>query len=179
MSWIKEVEVKNAKGKLKDLYERIGSRTKGNVANILKVHSLHPDAMEAHLSLYETIMFGESGLSRSQREMIAVVVSSTNSCEYWTVHHGEALRFASDDNEIMQQIAEDFTKAEITKEEKLMLYYAQKLTKEPSSIKERDVLGLKKFGFTDRDIFDINQVTAYFNYVNRIADGLGVSLENK
>ena len=58
-----------------------------------------------------------------------------------------------------------------------MLYYVQKLTKEPYNIKENDVKALKKVGFTDRDIFDINQVTAYFNYVNRIADGLGVALE--
>jgi uncharacterized peroxidase-related enzyme len=58
-----------------------------------------------------------------------------------------------------------------------MLYYVQKLTKEPYNIKENDVKALRKVGFTDRDIFDINQVTAYFNYVNRIADGLGVALE--
>jgi len=82
MSWIKEIEIHEAMGKLKDLYNRIGQRTNGGVANILKVHSIHPDAMEAHLNLYETIMFVESGLSRTQREMIAVVVSSTNQCEY-------------------------------------------------------------------------------------------------
>lgn len=79
----------------------------------------------------------------------------------------------------MKQVVEDFNKANITKEEKLMLYYAQKLTKEPSNIKERDVKALKKAGFSDRDIFDINQITAYFNYVNRIADGLGVVLEEQ
>lgn len=79
----------------------------------------------------------------------------------------------------MKEIAEDYKKADISKEEKLMLHYAKKLTKEPKSIKERDVTALKKAGFTDRDIFDINQITAYFNYVNRIADGLGVSLEDK
>ncbi|MDY0235117.1 MAG: carboxymuconolactone decarboxylase family protein [Gudongella sp.] len=82
MSWIKEINENDAVGKLKTLYVRITGRTQSNVANILKVHSIHPDAMEAHLNLYETIMFGPSGLSRSQREMIAVVVSSTNSCHY-------------------------------------------------------------------------------------------------
>ncbi|ERJ10996.1 Alkylhydroperoxidase AhpD core protein [Haloplasma contractile SSD-17B] len=82
MAWIKEIETEEAEGKLKEVYEIITSRTKGSVANILKVHSIHPDIMEAHLNLYEKIMFGESGLSRSQREMIAVVVSSANSCEY-------------------------------------------------------------------------------------------------
>lgn len=82
MAWIKEISETEATGKLKDLYKRIQGRTKSEVANILKVHSIHPDAMKAHLNLYEAIMFGESGLSRSQREMIAVVVSSTNACEY-------------------------------------------------------------------------------------------------
>ena len=82
MAWIKEIEASKAEGKLKDIYKRIGKRTNGNVANILKVHSLHPDAMEAHLNLYETIMFGKSGLSRAQREMIAIVVSSANNCHY-------------------------------------------------------------------------------------------------
>ncbi len=82
MPWIKEIPIKEATGKLKDLYLRIAGRTGNEVANILKVHSIHPDVMEAHLNLYERIMFGESGLSRSQREMIAVVVSGTNACEY-------------------------------------------------------------------------------------------------
>ncbi|ERJ10995.1 4-carboxymuconolactone decarboxylase protein [Haloplasma contractile SSD-17B] len=78
----------------------------------------------------------------------------------------------------MKEIAEDFTKANITNEEKLMLYYAEKLTKESYKVTERDIDGLRKVGFSDRDIFDVNQVVAYFNYVNRIADGLGVNLEN-
>lgn len=82
MAWIKVTEVSEAEGKLKKLYSEISARTSGKVANILKVHSLHPDAMEAHLNLYKTIMFGESGLTRTQREMIAVVVSSANECEY-------------------------------------------------------------------------------------------------
>lgn len=82
MAWIDEVEPHEAQGKLKDLYERIGSRTGGKIANILRVHSLHPAALEAHLNLYETIMLGESGITRAQREMIAVAVSGANSCVY-------------------------------------------------------------------------------------------------
>ncbi|MGV8146600.1 MAG: hypothetical protein ACLKAK_06810 [Alkaliphilus sp.] len=77
----------------------------------------------------------------------------------------------------MKEMVNDFTRANITKKEKLMLYYAKKLTEDTSSIKERDVVALRNIGFTDRDIFDINQVVSYFNYVNRIADGLGVRLE--
>lgn len=82
MSWIKEITEEDADIQLKRLYKRIGARTGGAIANILKVHSINPDALEAHLNLYETIMFMSSGLSRTQREMIAVVVSNTNQCQY-------------------------------------------------------------------------------------------------
>ena len=81
MSWIKEIDVAAAEGKLNEVYNRILKRT-DHVANILKVHSLNPAVLEAHLELYEKVMFGESNLSRSQREMIAVVVSSANACDY-------------------------------------------------------------------------------------------------
>lgn len=76
-----------------------------------------------------------------------------------------------------ENIAADITAPGLSGKEKLMLGYARKLTGKPSSIEKADVERLREAGFSDRDIFDINQVTAYFNYVNRIADGLGVTLE--
>jgi uncharacterized peroxidase-related enzyme len=81
VAWVKEIGVDAAEGKLKEVYNRILKRT-DTIANILKVHSLNPEVLEAHLDLYERVMFGESNLSRGQREMIAVVVSSANACEY-------------------------------------------------------------------------------------------------
>ena len=174
MSWIKEIEVDEAKGKLKEVYNRILQRT-DKVGNILKVHSLNPEVLEAHLGLYEEIMFGDSNLSRAQREMIAVVVSTTNSCDYWEEQHGEALREESED-ELMTQIRKNYKTADITKKEKIMLRYAEKLTKESYNMTERDIENLRSVGYSDREIFDINQVCAYFNYVNCIADGLGVEL---
>ena len=82
MSWIQEITDNEATGKLKELFDSIKERTSGSIANILRVHSLNPEALEAHLNLYKTIMFGESNLTRTQREMIATVVSNTNRCEY-------------------------------------------------------------------------------------------------
>jgi len=82
MSWIQEITDNEATGKLKELFDRIRGRTSGNIANILRVHSLNPEVLEAHLTLYRAIMFGESGVTRTQREMIATVVSNTNRCEY-------------------------------------------------------------------------------------------------
>lgn len=78
----------------------------------------------------------------------------------------------------MEQIKQDYTKADISKEDKLMLRYCIKLTKEPWNMKEQDVISLRKAGFSDVDILDINQITAYYAYVNRVADGLGVKLES-
>ena len=158
MAWIKEIKVNEAPEKLQELYRRIIARTKDNVANILRVHSLHPQVLEAHLNLYETIMFGESGLSRAQREMIAVVVSSSNKCHYWTVTHGESLRYASNDDSLMDDILLGISTANISKKEKAMLNYARTLTLEPYRITEKDIEDLRQAGFVDRDIFDINQV---------------------
>lgn len=82
MAYIQVINEENAHGKLKSLYKRISGRTNASVANILKVHSLNPDVLEKHLDLYECIMFAKSGLSRELREMIAVVVSASNACDY-------------------------------------------------------------------------------------------------
>jgi len=79
---------------------------------------------------------------------------------------------------IMDQVKKDYKTADITEAEKLMLYYAEKLTKNSYLVRKSDLEKLRSVGFSDRDIFDINQVCAYFNYVNRIADGLGVVLED-
>ncbi|MCL0065457.1 peroxidase [Dehalococcoidia bacterium] len=79
----------------------------------------------------------------------------------------------------MGEIVDDFTKANISDKDKLMLSYAKTLTENPDSVREREIIALRDIGFSDRDIFDINQVVSYFNYVNRIADGLGVTLENR
>ncbi|MBE0451228.1 MAG: peroxidase [Clostridia bacterium] len=90
-------------------------------------------------------------------------------------HHGEALRLETN-REFVEALKEDYTKVLDNKDIE-MIGYAIKLTKAPHSIIEEDIINLRELGFEDRDIFDINQVVAYFNYVNRIASGLGVELE--
>jgi len=81
MAWIKTIPEEEARGLLKALYEKIRQR-RGSVADIYKLHSLHPESLEAHLNLYMTLMFGNSPLTRLQREMIATVVSTVNRCHY-------------------------------------------------------------------------------------------------
>ena len=103
MSWIEEIDVSEAEGKLAEVYAELLEK-RGKVANILQVHSLSPDAMANHLDLYMSIMFGSSGLSRAEREAIAVVVSATNECDYCVNHHTEALRRYIKDDDVLQTL---------------------------------------------------------------------------
>jgi len=177
MSWIKEIN-KEENQLLKKIYEAAEQRTKEPTANVLKVHSIRPATLKAHMSLYETIMFGDGELSRAQREMIGVVVSKTNSCSYCATHHSEALYHVTQNRAKMEKVAQDYLTADLDKQDFEICKYAEKLTKTPFKMTEIDIDNLRNQGLSDEAIFDINQITAYFNYVNRIVHGLGVELEN-
>ena len=110
--------------------------------------------------------------------MIAVVTSAANKCEYWVIHHGKGLFRLTKNQSLVDQLKDDYKKADITNKEKAMLDYSYKLTLFPWDMKKSDVDDLKKAGFFDREILDINQIVSYYAYVNRLADGLGVELEN-
>ncbi|MFQ6073665.1 MAG: peroxidase-related enzyme [Candidatus Bathyarchaeia archaeon] len=173
MAWIKFIEETEATGKLKEYYDHV-KRRRGKIANILKVQSLNPDALRAHLDLYLALMFGKSGLTRIQREIIATVVSVINNCDYCTTHHGEALLRLTKNAELVGQIKRDFKKANLTQKDHAMLKYAVKLTRNPSELHREDIEHLRHVGFDDADILNVNLITSYFNFVNRIALGLGV-----
>lgn len=173
MAWIDEIEAPDASGELADLYQELLER-RGKIANILKVHSLNPQALKAHLDLYMTLLFGRSGLSRADRESIAVVTSASNKCDYCVNHHAQSLgRYQKDPQSLAEiRAAQDFTV--LDPRTRAMLAHARKLTKEPDAVTQADLDTLRATGFSDRDILDITLVTAYFNFVNRIALGLGV-----
>ena len=78
----------------------------------------------------------------------------------------------------MEQLKENYTKADISSAQRAMLDYAAKLTKTPGKMNEKDLVPLRESGYDDRAILDINQITSYYAYVNRVADGLGVELED-
>ena len=174
MSWIDEIEVTEAEGKLAEVYAELLEK-RGKVANILQVHSLNPNAMASHLDLYMSIMFGKSGLSRGEREAIAVVVSATNDCEYCVNHHAEALRRYIKDDDVLQTLASADGLELLEPRLANIVIHAEKLTSAPSAMTESDLDSLRAEGLTDQDILDITLVVAYFNFVNRIALGLGVS----
>lgn len=177
MSWISETPESEAHGPLRDIYDAI-RKQRGKVARILGVHSLDPGALQHHLDLYMHLMFSPGPLSRREREAIAVVVSAANGCAYCVAHHLEALHRYEKDEAVLAavraapgRLADSRLRA--------MLLYAQKLTAAPSTMDQAQLATLRAEGLTDPDILRINLVTAYFNFVNRIALGLGVEADSE
>lgn len=174
MAWIEETEENEADGKLAEIYAELIEK-RGKVSNILKVHSLNPDALRSHLNLYMTIMFGKSGLSRAEREAIAVVVSANNDCEYCVNHHAEALQRYVKDDELVDLLKSADGLETLEPRLSNIVRHAEKLTTAPAAMTESDLDELRAVGLDDKDILDVSLITAYFNFVNRLALGLGVT----
>lgn len=174
MAWIDVIDPDDATGDLDALYDEI-AETRGKVSNVLAVHSQNPAAMKDHLALYDTLLFGSSPLSRSDREAIAVVVSAANECDYCVRHHAEALQAYWKDEARVQQLVDDHTGLnDLDEQLRAACDVATKLTTTPGSMTEADVEGLREAGWTDRAVLDVVLVTSYFNFVNRITNSLGV-----
>jgi uncharacterized peroxidase-related enzyme len=173
MSWIREVAPELAEGRLKEIYTELQAR-RGKIANILQVHSLRPGALAAHLTLYMDLLFAPGELSRKQREMIAVVVSRANDCEYCIAHHAEALSKYMRDPQLLRQFSTDHRNCNLPASELALMDYAVELTLAPGASSRGWVERLRQLGYSDEQILLANLITAYFNFVNRIALGLGV-----
>lgn len=173
MSWIDEIEVSEADGRLAEIYKELVEK-RGKISNVLKVHSLNPEAMASHLGLYMTLMFGTSRLSRAEREAIGVVVSAENECAYCVSHHSAALRHFIDDEETLGMLASADGLETLEPRLSNIVRHAQKLTSAPEAMTESDLGELRAVGLKDRDILDLTLITAYFNFVNRLVLGLGV-----
>lgn len=176
MAWIEEIEETEADDKLARIYAELIEK-RGKVSNILKVHSLNPDALRNHLDLYMTIMFGKSGLSRAEREAIAVVVSANNDCAYCVNHHAEALQHYIKDDELVDLLKSADGLETLEPRLSNIVRHAEKLTTAPAAMTESDLDELRAVGLDDKDILDVSLITAYFNFVNRLALGLGVSYD--
>lgn len=172
------IDEDSAKGALERVYNSIKT-SRGRISNIMRIHSLNPEAMEKHLELYKTLMFGESNLSREEREFIGVVVSTLNRCEYCINHHTEALNYYWRDRNKINSFIKDFRSIELSQRYLEILNYVSKLTITPKDIEEEDIEKLRKTGFSDKEILDINLIASYFNFVNRIALGLGVEFSEE
>ncbi|HEY1981662.1 MAG TPA: peroxidase-related enzyme [Xanthobacteraceae bacterium] len=141
----------------------------GFVPNVLKAYAFDAAKLAAFVAMYNDLMLAPSGLSKLEREMIAVAVSAHNRCYYCLVAHGAAVRQLSGDPPLGELMAMNYRAARLSKRERAMLDFAVKLTAEPWLIEEEDREQLRRLGFTDRDIWDIAAVAGFFNMTNRVA----------
>jgi uncharacterized peroxidase-related enzyme len=150
-------------------YLNIVNEKIGFIPNVLAAFAKFPKQFEGFTKLYNSLMLGESGLTKLEREMIAVTVSSENHCFYCLVAHGSAVRELSNDPQLGERIAANFRSAELTEKQLQLLIFTKKLTRDPSEISESDRKKLREVGYTDRDIWDISAIIGLFNMTNRLA----------
>jgi uncharacterized peroxidase-related enzyme len=141
----------------------------GFVPNVLKAYAFDMTKLSGFAAMYNELMLAPSGLSKLEREMIAVAVSSQNRCYYCLVAHGAAVRQLAGDPVLGELMAMNYRAARLSKRERAMLDFAVKLTAEPWRVEEEDRAELRRTGFSDRDIWDIAAVAGFFNMTNRVA----------
>jgi len=141
----------------------------GFVPNVLKAYAFDMAKLGAFVAMYNDLMLAPSGLSKLEREMIAVAVSSHNRCYYCLVAHGAAVRQLSGDPPLGELMAMNYRAARLSKRHRAMLDFAGKLTAEPWLVEEEDRAVLRRAGFSERDVWDIAAVAGFFNMTNRVA----------
>jgi uncharacterized peroxidase-related enzyme len=141
----------------------------GFVPNVLEAYAFDNAKLEAFVGMYNDLMLAPSGLSKLEREMIAVAVSSVNRCYYCLVAHGAAVRALSGDPALGELMVMNYRAARLPKRQRAMLDFAAKLTAEPWAIEDGDRAALRKAGFSERDIWDIAAVAGFYNMSNRVA----------
>ncbi len=159
-------------------YLEIVQQKLGFIPNVLAAFAKFPKQFEGFTKLYNALMLGESGLTKLEREMIAVTVSSENHCFYCLVAHGSAVRELSNDPQLGERIAANFRSAELPNKQEELLNFTKKLTKDPSEIGENDRKKLRDVGYTDRDIWDISAIVGLFNMTNRLASATEMEPNN-
>jgi uncharacterized peroxidase-related enzyme len=181
MTWISTISYDNADGVLKKLYDRIKGPD-NNVDNIMMAHSLRPHSMQGHMTLYKYVLHHpRNTLPKSYLETIGVWVSLLNECSYCVEHHFGGLSRLLNDDARAADIRAAMEKEEVAQafdgKELAGLQYAAKLTTAAAEVSEEDVQDMRDAGFDDGEILEINQVTAYFAYANRMVLGLGINTD--
>jgi uncharacterized peroxidase-related enzyme len=147
----------------------------GMVPNVLKANAFDIDKLNAFTAMYNDLMLAPSGLSKLEREMIAVVVSSINRCYYCLVSHGAAVRALSGDPQLGEMLVMNYRVAPLDARQRAMLDFAAKMTTASAEIEEADRQGLRDAGFSDRDIWDIANVAGFYNMSNRVASATAMA----
>ena len=172
LTWLDVPPEDEVPDEVKELWETPLERL-GFVPNVMRAYAFRPEHFLRWFAHYDEVMRGESGLTKAQREMIAVVVSVANRCHYCVVSHSAALRKLTEDPAFVDTLATNYKYASLEPAERAMLDFAVKLTTASSECTEDDVERLRAAGWSDEDVFDIAQVAAMFNFTNRLASGLG------
>jgi uncharacterized peroxidase-related enzyme len=178
-AWIKLIAYDDATGHLKQLYDRVKGPNNA-IDNVMKAHSLRPHTMEGHSALYKAVLHHTGNtLPVWFLECLGIYTSLANRCDYSVAHHFAGLtRLVGDKAEsdaIYKALAAGRPEDAFAGKELALLRYARKLTTEPQSMVEADVAALRAAGADDGEILEANQVCAYFNYSNRLLNGLGVT----
>ena len=143
----------------------------GMVPNVLQAYAFDIDKLNAFTTFYNDLMLANSVLTKLEREMIAVVVSSINRCFYCLTAHGAAVRELSGNPILGEQLVMNYKTADVAPRQRAMLDFAALLTTASATVEEADRQTLRDHGFSDRDIWDITSVAAFFNMTNRVASG--------
>ena len=180
MPWIETVAYEDADSKLKPLYDRVKGPN-NNVDNIMKMHSLRPHSMEGHMAIYKYVLHHrDNTIAKWFLETLGVWVSAINECSYCVEHHFAGLKRLLQDDERSAQIltaisTNNIDAAPLDGRQKVAMEYARQLTRDPGGMREGIVKKLRAAGYSDGEILEINQVSAYFGYANRTVLGLGCS----
>lgn len=141
----------------------------GMIPNVLQAYAFDIDKLNAFTALYNDVMLAASGLSKLEREMIAVTVSSINKCFYCLTAHGAAVRQLSGDPKLGEALVMNWRVADLDARQHAMLLFAEQMTVASAAIEEKDRDALRQVGFTDRDIWDIAATASFYNMTNRMA----------
>ena len=180
MSWIRTVPEDEAGEPLRSLYERVRGPD-GRIDNVLRLHGLRPHTLEAHMALYKAVLHHpDNRLPRWLLETVGVYASLLNACAYCVEHHLAGLeRLVGRERatEIRRALETGSLEAAFQAREVAALRYARRLTRSPAALTREDVEALREAGLDDGEILEVNQVAAYFAYVNRTVQGLGATTE--
>ena len=156
-------------GRITTVFEKTGF-----IPNVFVRLAARPDEFRAFFSYHDALMEKDGGISKSDREMIVVATSASNSCTYCVVAHGAVLRIRSKNKLLADQVAVNYLHADLTQKQKAMLDFALKVTKNSHQVSQGDTDLLKEHGFSDDDVWDIVAITAFFGMSNRLANSLSI-----
>jgi uncharacterized peroxidase-related enzyme len=142
----------------------------GFIPNVFLTLAHRPAEWRAFFAYHDALMERESGLTKSEREMIVVATSGANDCHYCVVAHGAILRIYAKNPLVADQVAANYRRADITPRQKAMLAFALKVALHSGELVDDDYAAVRAHGFSDEDIWDIGAIAAFFAMSNRMAD---------